>query len=137
MTSLMLKLAGGLLLLLAVANLFLPRKLDWKNDLAGLSLLNRQIFRVHAFFIVLILVMMGALSLGFTAELLAPSPLSRLVLGGLALFWFIRLAVQLFVYDSSLWRGNRVNTFIHFTATLLWAFFTAVYGAALWRQLQP
>ena len=135
MIALHIKIAGALLLVLAFVNLFLPGRLDWKHDLAKLSLINRQIFRVHAFFIVLILVLMGLLSAFFAPALLSPSPLSRLVLGGLALFWFARLITQWFVYDASLWRGNRFNTWLHVIFSLLWLYLTAVYAAALWLQL--
>jgi hypothetical protein len=129
------RLSGAFLLILASLNLLLPMHLEWKNDLAKLSLINRQIFLVHAFFIVLILVMMSVLSLFFAPALLDPSPLSRLALGGLTLFWLTRLVIQWFVYDASLWRGNRFNTFMHISFTLLWCFFTAVYGSSLWLQL--
>ena len=131
------RVAGVLLLALALLNVFVPKRFGWKEELAKVSLLNRQIFQVHAFFIVLTLVMMGVLSLFFAPALLSPSPLSRLVLGGLALFWLVRLIIQWCVYDSSLWHRNPFNTFMHFAFTLLWIIFIAVYGTALWLQLYP
>jgi hypothetical protein len=130
------RIAGACLLALAVLNIFVPGRFGWKEELSRVSLLNRQIFRVHAFFIILCIVLMGALSLCFAPALLAPSPLSRLVLGGLSLFWLVRLFCQWFVYDPSLWRGNRFNTFMHCFFTLLWSYFAAVYGIACWLQLR-
>jgi len=113
----------------------LPRQLGWRRDLAQLTPLNRQIFLVHVGFIVLILVLFGALALFFTAELVRPSRLGRAVLGGLALFWFLRLLTQHLVYDASLWRGNRRNTAVHCVATLLWLYLTAVFGWGWWCQM--
>ncbi|MFN0007474.1 MAG: hypothetical protein ACKVXR_06155 [Planctomycetota bacterium] len=77
----------------------------------------------------------GLLSICFAAELAAPSPLARAVLGGLALFWGLRLLTQLFVYDSSLWRGHARNTAVHIVAVLLWLYFTAVFGLGFWLQI--
>lgn len=130
-----LRVAGCLLLLLASLHPFLPKELGWSTDLAKLTLLNRQIFLVHVAFIVLTLVLFGLLALCFAAELAAPSPLARAVLGGLALFWGLRLLTQLFVYDRTLWRGHRRNTAIQVAAVLLWLYFTAVFGWGFWRQI--
>ncbi len=130
-----LRIAGALLLLLASAHLLFPKELGWKEDLAKLTLLNRQIFLVHVGFIMLILALFGALALGFTADLVAPSRLAKAVLGGLTLFWGLRLVTQQFVYDRRLWQGSRRNTILHILASLLWIYLTAVFGWGWWRQM--
>ncbi|MDA0578432.1 MAG: hypothetical protein O3B24_10075 [Verrucomicrobia bacterium] len=129
-----LRLAGGLLILLALAHLFMPRHFQWHQELAGVSLLTRQVFWVHTFFVCLVLVMMGALSLCATADLLKPSPLACYVLGGFAFFWFLRLVMQWCVYDRRLWQGQRFNTCMHALFTCLWTYLVAIYGTAFWRQ---
>jgi aminobenzoyl-glutamate utilization protein B len=111
--ALHLRIAGLGLIVLAFAHLAFPKQFHWKGELARLSPLNRQIFLVHTFFIALVLVLFGAVSLLFPDALLTPSPLSRAVLAGLTLFWALRLYVQLFVYDRALWRGNRLYTCFH------------------------
>jgi hypothetical protein len=128
-----LRTTGLLLLLLAALHPFLPRALGWKEDLRRLTLVNRQIFLVHVGFIVLLLVLLGVLTFSFASELAAPSRLARAVLGGLAIFWGLRLATQLFVYDRSLWRGSSRNTAVHVVASLLWSYFTAVFAWGFWR----
>jgi energy-converting hydrogenase Eha subunit G len=130
-----LRIAGALLILLAAAHFFFPKELGWKEDLAKLTLLNRQVFLVHTGFIMLILVLFGVLALGFTSDLVAPSRLAAAVLGGLTLFWGSRLITQQFIYDRALWRGNRRNTILHIFATLLWIYLTAVFGWGWWRQM--
>jgi hypothetical protein len=130
-----LRIAGTLLILLAAAHLFFPKELGWKEDLAKLTLLNRQIFLVHVSFIVLILLLFGTLALVFAADLVAPSRLAKAVLGGLTLFWGLRLVTQQFVYDRSLWIGNRRNTVLHILASLLWCYLTVVFGWGWWRQI--
>jgi hypothetical protein len=135
--SLQLKLAGASLILLALAHAFFPRRFDWKEELGRLSLLNRQIFQVHCFFIALVLFLFGLLALFFTHTLLDRTALARVVLGGLVLFWLARLVVQLFIYDASLWKGDRFNTRVHALFAFLWVYYVTVFGWALWNQLRP
>ena len=123
-----LKTIGFMLLLLAFLHLFFPRRFGWGEELRRLSLLTRQIFLVHFFFIVLILAMFGSLSLFATDLLLETRPLNRLLLASLAFFWIARLFIQLFVYEKSLWRGNRFNTIVHILFTFLWSYFAGVYA---------
>ncbi len=122
-----LRIAGALQLALALAHLLFPRRFNWAQELARLSLLNRQIFHVHTLFVCVVLAMFGALSLLAPEALLEPSALSRLVLVGIAGFWALRLYCQWFVYDAVLWRGRRFETAMHAVCTLLWLYLTAVY----------
>jgi len=131
-----LRLAGALQIALAVLHLFFPKRLHWKEELSRLSLLNRQIFIVHTIFICVVLLLFGALSCFAPQALLQPTPLSRLVLGGFASFWGLRLAFQWFVYDSRLWRGNSFNTLVHVLSTALWIYLASVYAGVLLLQGQ-
>jgi hypothetical protein len=133
--SLHLKIVGVSLLLLSLAHAFFPKRFQWKEELVRLSLLNRQIFGVHCFFVALVLFFFGVLSLCFTEALLEPTALARPVLAGLALFWAIRFVVQLFVYDRRLWKGDRFNTRAHVVFTLLWTYYAVIYGWAFWGQV--
>ncbi len=134
MLELCVRIAGGLLLLLAAAHVTFPKRFDWAMELPRLSLLNRQMFLVHVCYIVVVLASMGLLSLVFTGALLERTALARLVTAWLSLFWLSRLVVQWFVYDSALWRGNRLHTGVHFIFTALWCYLAAVYGWAFWQQ---
>ena len=131
----LLRIAGLLLLLLAALNLYLPKRFDWASELPRLSLLNRQIMVVHAGFIVFILLLMSAFSLALPHDLMSPSRLSRALLAAMSLFWFVRLLVQWFVYDSRIWRGHRFYTVMHYVFTALWCYFAGTYGFALWQNL--
>lgn len=129
-----LRLAGALQLALAALHLGFPRRFDWASELPRLSPLNRQIFVVHTIFIGLVVLMFGALSCFAAPALLEPTPLSRLVLGGLATFWAVRLAVQWLVYDAHLWRGSAANTRIHLALTALYVYLPGVYAGVLIGQ---
>jgi hypothetical protein len=131
-----LRIVGVLLLALVALNLYVPRRFNWGEELARLSLLNRQIFHVHAAFICVILVMFAGLTLVYPRELLEPTPLARAILGGLAAFWLLRLLTQWFVYDRRLWRGRRFETTVHFVFTGVWTYFAATFAAALCVNLR-
>ena len=129
-----LRIVGLLLLLLAALNLYVPRRFGWAAELQRLSLFTRQVFVVHAGFIILTLVLFGLLSLGLAEALLERSVLAQGVLAGLTLFWLARLLVQWLFYDERLWRGNRFNTTAHLVFTGLWAYFVSTYAYALGLQ---
>jgi hypothetical protein len=134
MLEICLRAAGVLLIVLAAAHVTFPKRFNWSDELARLSLLNRQMFLVHVGYIVFVLLSMGILSLLFPATLLAPGLLAKLVLAWLCMFWLSRLVVQWFFYDRRLWVGNRLNTGVHILFTAMWCYLSLVYGWALWRQ---
>lgn len=122
-----LKTVGAMMFALAALHLVFPRRFRWKEDFAQLQDLNRQIFYVHCFFICLVLVLMGSLCLFFPSEFLAGGELRRLIAAGFALFWSLRLLIQLFVYDKSLWVGKTLETTVHIVFTGVWGYFTTVF----------
>lgn len=126
-------LAGALQIALALFHFTLPGRFQWHEDLARLSLLNRQIFWVHTFFIMLVLVLFGLLSIFGAKELVRPTSLSRMVLAGITFFWVARLFCQFFVYSPELWRGNTLFTVAHVLFSLLWAYFIFAYANCLVR----
>ncbi len=128
--ELSLKLAGLILLILGPAHLYFYKHFDWGVESKKMTAVNGQIFLVHSFFVALVLLLMGVLLFFFTETLLSPSLLARLVLGGLLIFWSCRLVIQLFVYDSGLWKGNKLYTLIHISFTFLWVYFVVVLAYA-------
>lgn len=129
--------AGGVLMALLVAvNLVVPARFRWREEMSRLSLVNRQIFQVHAIFLVLTLGLFSALLLTSAPALLEPTRLSRAVLIGLTIFWALRMGVQWFFYSPELWRGDRFNTVVHYVFSGLWIYLTVVFAAALWLNLK-
>lgn len=71
----LLRLAAVLQAGLAVLSLFLPRLLHWQEDLARMSLLVREVFVIHSWFISLTLLIWGVLTWRFAPEMAhAPRP---------------------------------------------------------------
>jgi hypothetical protein len=127
-----LRVVGVLMAGLVVLNVFVPRRFGWREELARLSLLNRQIFQVHALFLILTLALFSALLVTSADALLERTQLARAVLVGLTAFWGLRLAVQWFYYSPALWRGQRFNTLMHVLFSGLWLYVTGVFAAALY-----
>jgi hypothetical protein len=132
--ALHLRLCGVLLIALALFHAALPKRFGWREEMMAVSLLSRQIFYVHTFFIALTVGLMGVLSFFYADELLRPAPVTRTVLGGLAIFWACRLAFQFFVYDATLWRTKKFETRMHWLFSVLWIYLTLVFSAAWWHQ---
>ena len=131
-----LKFAGLALMLLGIAHAFFGPRFNWKQEFERVSLLNRQIFYVHTFFIALVVTLLGVLAFFYTTVLLEPTQLARVVLCGIVIFWGCRLAAQFFVYDASLWKGDRFNTRMHILLSLLWLYLVGVFSWALWCQMK-
>jgi len=125
-----LQIVGILLMLLGLSHIFFSRFFRWEQELVAVSLLTRQVFFVHNFFIGLTVMLGGAASFFCANALLRPDTLSRAVLAGMATFWLCRLLAQFVGYDSAIWRGDRFRTFMHVACSLLWSYVTATYGIA-------
>lgn len=122
-----LKIIGWLLMLLSLLHVFVPGYLNWKKDLAPLSLMNRQMMQTHMIFIAITVFAIGLLCVSSTEDLLT-TPLGQKLCLGLAVFWALRLFFQFFVYSSELWRGKRFETFIHVLAVGFWGYMVVVFG---------
>jgi hypothetical protein len=124
-------LAGFVQLAIASANLFLPAKLRYRENLSRVSPIIKQIFVVHSIYIVGVVLLFAALTFGFAGELASGHGLGRFLAASIALFWLFRAPVQLLYYDATMRKENRWGD-IAFTAAAL--FLTATYGAASLAQ---
>lgn len=120
-------LAGFVQLAIGFANVFLPSKLNYRENLSRLSPIIRQIFVVHSFYIVGVVLLFAAVTLGFAGELASGHGLGRFLAAAIAIFWLVRVPVQLLYYDASLRKENRWGD-IAFTAATL--FVGGTYGVA-------
>ena len=120
-------LAALVQILIAASNFYLPRKLKYQENLERVAPIIRQIFVVHSVYIVGVLLLFAALTLGFASELASGHGLGRFVAAAIAVFWLFRAPVQLLYYDASLRRTNRLGD-VAFTAAAI--FLTVAYAAA-------
>ena len=124
-----LRIIGLILVVLALIHVVFPRRFKWKDELSGLSLVNKQLMYVHTFFVALVVFLIGALCL-YAAEDLVSTRLGRVVCIGLFIFWFTRLVFQFFVYSRELWKGKRFETGVHTVLSFLWAYLSTVFFIA-------
>jgi len=122
-----LALAGLLQLAVAAANLPLSWLLRFGREHRRLTPIVRQIHEVHHVYIVALLVVFGAVSLVFPAELSGGAGLGRFLSAVLAVFWGARLVVQRFYYDRAFLRSHRAGDVAF---SLIFAFLTGVYAAS-------
>jgi hypothetical protein len=99
--------AGVLHFLVASANFFAAHKFQYRQNLAQVTPVVRQVFIVQNVYIVLVLTALGLLCFGFAPDLAGRSLLGRLLSGFLAVFWGLRLLIQLFFYDTQLKKQHR------------------------------
>lgn len=137
--TMLLRVAGAGLILLAIVHIPIGRHLKWREDVAKLTPVNASIFHVHTFFICLVLVMMGLPCLLDPSIFLEKSRAGAWLAWSFSAFWFIRLYVQWFVYQADLWRGKRMETIVHWWFTFVWTALAVLFAAcgfwqAGWRQ---
>ena len=111
---------------LAILHIIFPKYFNWKQELASLSLINRQIMYIHTLFIAIAVGLVGILSIT-EAEALVNTSLGQKICLGFGLFWLIRLFVQFFGYSSKLWKGKPFETVVHIVFTVLWIYLTTVF----------
>lgn len=121
-----LKIIGIFLIALALIHIIFPKYFNWKNELSSLSIINRQLFYVHSFFIALMVFLMGLLCLVSSHDLINTT-LGKQISIGLAIFWISRLLIQVFGYSSKLWRGKIFETMVHIVFSLFWTYLSVVF----------
>jgi hypothetical protein len=125
--------AGGLSAGLGIMHIALPTVLRWDRELAGSSALHREVSFVHCFFIGLVCLLWGLLPLAAGPSMLAPGPVTRLVLIGAVIFWACRLAIQLLVFNRHA-RTSPAWCAVSVAGTGLWLYLTVVWSCALSAQ---
>lgn len=123
-----LKIIGILHIGLAFVHLIFPRYFNWGKELHLLSLINRQMIKVHTFFIALGVFLMGILCFTSGEELMTTS-LGKKIAAGLAIFWLCRLFIQFFGYSSLLWKGKTFETSVHIIFIFLWTYMSFFFGS--------
>jgi hypothetical protein len=130
-----LRLAAAGQLFIALLGPMIPRLLDWREPIARMPLLVREVFHIHTFFIALTCAIFGTLTWRFAADLaLPPHDLMRWLACSIGLFWGIRSIMQWTHYSPSHWRGLPGRTVAHWALFLGYAAFSITYLLAAFRR---
>jgi hypothetical protein len=111
--------AGGIFNLgFTVFHLFFWKLFDWKKDLASLTPVNRSVMQILNLCLTFMIFVMAYLSLFLPKEMLTTS-LGKNLLAAFALFWFLRMLEQIFVFEVK-GRLSAVFTLIFFLGSILY-----------------
>jgi hypothetical protein len=130
--SFALQLAAAAQLGIALMNLFLVPLLKWKEEVARMPLLVREVFQVHAWFISVTLGIFAVMTWRFAAEMAGGDKVCRWLAAGI--FWGIRTVLQVTYYSSSHWRGQMGRTVAHVVLLMVYGGFAGTY---LWAAFGP
>ncbi|MFN8637108.1 MAG: hypothetical protein U0893_24945 [Chloroflexota bacterium] len=116
-----------------IASALVPFRLGWRQELAVLSTLHRQMYWVYGGYVVLAIVSFGLISTLNAQEIAAGSGLARGFCGYVAVFWGVRVCLQV-VFDVK----EHLTTWWlkagYHLLTVLFLGFTVLYG---WLALRP
>jgi hypothetical protein len=126
-----LKTIGLLCIGMGLIHVIFPKYFNWEKDLQSISLINKQLMYVHAFFIGLIVLLIGVFCI-YSSEDIIHTKLGKQLALGLFIFWFIRLLFQFFVYSPKLWKGKLFETSVHIIFSCLWTYFSSVFFLIYW-----
>lgn len=122
-------LAGALQFCQIPAMLASPRMLNWREDLAKLSAINRQIVVVIGGAIVLAGIGLGVVVVLCATEMVNGGRLGTALCGFLAIFWLYRDIVQIFLY-SKIWPEGVAGKLSHYGLMVLFTFQVCAYSTA-------
>jgi len=119
---------------LVLASLAVPRILGWREEMARLKPLTRQVFTTYAFYIVGTNLAFGLLSALAPGWLLAPTGLAAAVTAFMAVYWGARVVIQFTYYDRSGGPSGAGARLAEAALVSLFLFLTVVYGCAALRN---
>ena len=125
----LIRVSGAAQLSILIASSLVPFKLKFKQDLASLPTLHRQLYWTYGGYVVMGIVALGVISLTCADELATGSRLARAVCIYGLLFWGTRLGLQA-VLDAKPHLTAWWLTAGYHTLTVLFLFNTAVYAYA-------
>jgi hypothetical protein len=96
--------AGAVQIAIALANIPLAFRLEYGRNLVRASAMVRRVFYVHALYVVYVVFGLAALSLVFASG----QGMGRFISGFLALFWGLRVPIQLLYYPAEVRKQNRL-----------------------------
>ncbi len=126
-------LAGAAHLGILIASALVPFRLSWRKELAVLSTLHRQMYWVYGGYVVLAIVAFAAISMMNAEEIAGGSGLARGFCLYVAIFWAVRVCLQL-VFDVKAHLTTWWLKAGYHLLTVLFLCFTVLYG---WLALRP
>jgi hypothetical protein len=120
---------GGSLVVLCIASFWIPKVLGWREKLAGLTPLMRELWWTYSIYVWSSHVFFAVLALGFGDWLLSRTGSAAAMSTFMLLWWSVRLWLQFFGYDLSEVEGSTPNRVAKHMLTLLFVSLVVLYGS--------
>lgn len=117
---------------LILGSLAIPKVLKWKEELAKVNPLTRQMFWVYSAYIWGTNLSFGLLSAFAPHWLIEPSPLGVAVSFFIFLYWGARVVIQFTYFDRSSAPQGSLYTLAEVALVTLFVWLTVVYGYLAW-----
>ena len=129
-----LKIAGVSLVILCVASFWIPKALDWKAKLVGLTPLMRELWWTYSCYVWASHVFFAVLALGFGDWMMGGSGAAVAMCAFILFWWSVRLGLQFFGFDFSEVNPTPFNRWAKHLLTLLFVGLVVLFGAlVLWN----
>lgn len=124
-----LHISGYSLIALAIGSLWIPKVLGWKESLATLPPLMRELWWTYSAYVWGSHIFFAVLTLGFSDWLLGGSGPALAMSIFILLWWSVRLWLQFFGFDLSHTTTNRFNRLAKHLLTMLFIGLVTVFAA--------
>ncbi len=115
---------------IVVGSLTIPSVLGWKQDVASLRPLTRQVFWTYAGYIWATNLSFALVSILAPGHLVDGSVLAACVTGFIAVYWGARVVIQFTWFDRSEAPEGAIYRFAEYTLVSLFVFLTVAYAYA-------
>ncbi|HEY1120320.1 MAG TPA: hypothetical protein VGE67_01915 [Haloferula sp.] len=122
-------LGGGSLVALTIASFWIPKALGWREKLAGLTPLMRELWWTYSIYVWSSHVFFAVLALGFGDWLMSRTGSATAMCTFMLLWWAVRLWLQFFGFDLTEVQGSKANRVAKHLLTLLFVGLVVLYGS--------
>ena len=126
-----LMIGGWSLVALSIASFWIPKALGWKEKLAGLAPLMRELWWTYSIYVWSSHVFFAVLALGFSDWLMGRSGAAMAICSFMLLWWAVRLWLQFFGFDLSEIEGSVFNRVAKHLLTTLFIGLVILYASLL------
>jgi hypothetical protein len=123
-----LKLAGFSLVALGIASFWIPKALGWREKLAGLTPLMRELWWTYSIYVWSSHGFFAVLALGHGEWLMSRTGAATAMSVFMLLWWSVRLWLQFFGFDLREIADRRANRIAKHLLTLLFIGLVVLYG---------
>jgi hypothetical protein len=123
--------AGYSLVALCVGSFWIPKALGWKEKLAGLTPLMRELWWTYSIYVWSSHVFFAVMSLGFSEFLMGGSGAAMALCTFILLWWSVRVWLQFFGFDFREIENTVANRIAKFVLTLLFIGLVVLYAGLL------